>query len=156
MPRGIARSGHCRGVGGALPLANDFLFATAGNGWHLDRNAFDRMLATEAERARGQAVAPHALGGGPLCRALRGRCDRHGPARAAARRALGRRRPAGRITRFFASDPSADPRTLVEAFADGWWYTAGLPDGGCVVACLTDAPLARRLRLADAGESRCR
>lgn len=49
MPRGIARSGHCRGVGGALPLANDFLFATA----DLDRNAFDRMLATEAERASG-------------------------------------------------------------------------------------------------------
>ena len=43
-----------------------------------------------------------------------------------------------------------DPRTLVEAFEDGWWYTAGLPDGGRIIACMTDADIARGLRLSHA------
>jgi hypothetical protein len=28
---------------------------------------------------------------------------------------------------------------LVESFADGWWYTASLPNGRRIVACMTDA-----------------
>jgi flavin-dependent dehydrogenase len=138
--------------GGATPLPNDFLFATAGNGWHLDRNAFDRMLATEAER-RGVRLSLHTRWEESR-RAARFVVDATGTAQLARRRGarfVAVDRLVG-FTRFFASDLCADPRTLVEAFADGWWYTAGLPDGGRVAACLTDAPLARRMRLADAGE----
>jgi len=40
------------------------------------------------------------------------------------------------------------PELLVETFCDGWWYTAALPSGRRVVACMTDADLARRLGLA--------
>ncbi|HXO22818.1 MAG TPA: hypothetical protein VOA87_23115 [Thermoanaerobaculia bacterium] len=59
------------------------------------------------------------------------------------------------FARFFADCEgagNADGRTLVEACADGWWYTTGLPGGRRVAACLSDADLARRLRLSDAGE----
>jgi flavin-dependent dehydrogenase len=52
--------------------------------------------------------------------------------------------------RFFDHDASADPRTVVGAFADGWWYTAALPGGRRFVACMTDGAVARRLRLRDA------
>jgi flavin-dependent dehydrogenase len=48
-------------------------------------------------------------------------------------------------------DGSADDGDglLVETFADGWWYTAALPHGRRVVACMTDADEARRLKLRD-------
>jgi flavin-dependent dehydrogenase len=41
---------------------------------------------------------------------------------------------------------------MVEAFEDGWWYTAGLPDGRGFIGCMTDADLARTMRLHDAKE----
>ena len=34
-----------------------------------------------------------------------------------------------------------------ETFADGWWYTAALPDGRRVIACMTDADAVRPLGL---------
>ena len=55
------------------------------------------------------------------------------------------------IARFFESGGD-DPRTLVEAFEDGWWYTAGLPDGRRIIACMTDADLARSMRLRETEE----
>jgi flavin-dependent dehydrogenase len=55
------------------------------------------------------------------------------------------------IARFFESG-SNDPRTLVESFEDGWWYTAGLPDGRRIIACMTDADLARCMRLRETEE----
>ena len=58
------------------------------------------------------------------------------------------------IVRFFEGGGD-DPRTLVEAFEEGWWYTAGLPNGRRITACMTDADLARRLRLGKA-EQWCR
>src|SRR5581483_8739824 len=57
------------------------------------------------------------------------------------------------IFSYFAGDTAA-PHTIVEAFEDGWWYTAGLPDGRRILACLTDADLARRLKLSQAEQWR--
>jgi len=53
------------------------------------------------------------------------------------------------FARLFEEKERSDPRTLVEAFSDGWWYTAGLPGGLRIAACLTDADLARRMRLGE-------
>jgi 2-polyprenyl-6-methoxyphenol hydroxylase-like FAD-dependent oxidoreductase len=44
-----------------------------------------------------------------------------------------------------------DPGTMVEAFADGWWYTAGLPEGRRFFACMTDTDIGRALRFSDQG-----
>jgi 2-polyprenyl-6-methoxyphenol hydroxylase-like FAD-dependent oxidoreductase len=52
--------------------------------------------------------------------------------------------------RFLDDASVADPRTIVEAFEDGWWYTAALPGQRRFVACMTDSAVARRLRLRDA------
>ena len=59
------------------------------------------------------------------------------------------------FTRFYDQAGEGDPRTLVEAFPDGWWYTAALPNGGRVIACMTDADIARQMRLGEI-ESWCR
>ena len=36
---------------------------------------------------------------------------------------------------------------LIETFADGWWYTAALPEGRRIVAAMSDADLVRSLGL---------
>jgi flavin-dependent dehydrogenase len=36
---------------------------------------------------------------------------------------------------------------MIETFAEGWWYTAAVPRGGRVVACMTDADRVRPLGL---------
>jgi len=152
--------------GSAVPSQHDYLFSAQGPGWHLDRAAFDAMLAAAAED-RGVSVLRRArvthadrrddrwrlrLRGGGLATA-RFLVDATGPSAALGRRSGARFAAADRLTgyaRFFVDAPgeAGDPRTLVEAVADGWWYTAGLPGGLRVAAFLTDADLARRLSLA--------
>jgi flavin-dependent dehydrogenase len=52
--------------------------------------------------------------------------------------------------RFFDEGGDAgDFRTIVEPFADGWWYTAALPGGKRFAACMTDVDLAREMNLED-------
>jgi flavin-dependent dehydrogenase len=151
--------------GGAEPRDNDFLFAARGNGWHLDRAAFDAVLAAEAERRGVVLLRParlasaHREGAGWRLRlagnqevSARFVVDATGAAAAFARRQGAGFVAADRLTgfaRFYEGSKSGDPRTLVEAFADGWWYTSGLPGGRRIAACLTDADLARQLRLRD-------
>jgi flavin-dependent dehydrogenase len=156
--------------GAAEPRDNDFLFAARGIGWHLDRTAFDAMLAAEAERLGVARIRPARLAeairegiqekagwrlrlSGHQDLTARFVVDATGASAAFARRQGARFLAADRLTgfaRFFDEPAGGDPRTLVEAFADGWWYTAGLPGGRRIAACLTDADLARRLRLREA------
>lgn len=141
---------------------DDFLFRARGHaGWHVDRAAFDAMLSSQAE-ARGVAVsrgcrvvsvargdAGWALGtadGGTV--AARFVVDATGPGAAVARRCGARHVVEDRLTgfaRFFREARGTDGRTLVEAFAGGWWYTAGLPGGRRIAVCMTDGDLARGL-----------
>jgi flavin-dependent dehydrogenase len=148
-----------------VPHENDFLFHVRQVGWHLDRGAFDGMLAAGAE-ARGVRVlratrvvdAVRAADGWTLSLSsgdeLRARflVDATGAGASLARRAAGARlamvdRLAGFVRFFRQPGGGSTPHTLVEAFADGWWYTAPLPDGRRVVVCMTDSDLARGLRL---------
>lgn len=154
--------------GGGSVSSNDYLLGARGPGWHLDRGAFDAMLADQAEEAgtsvlRGSpAEAPTGRAGAWRVRTGRGRTlgarlvvDAGGPS-ATVSRALGARTvevdKLVAFARFVDAGPGEDPRTLVESFSDGWWYTAALPGGRRVVACLTDADVGRRLRLGDDAE----
>ncbi|HEX3127744.1 MAG TPA: tryptophan 7-halogenase [Thermoanaerobaculia bacterium] len=150
--------------GAPLVQENDFLFTRHGDGWHLDRTAFDAMLAGEAGRrgvqrvegrvidaAREQGGWRLSLSNGPGFRA-RFLIDATGSSATLARKFGARFVATDRLTgfvRFFEDRNGNDPRSLVEAFEDGWWYTAGLPGGKRIAACMTDADLARRLRLSD-------
>jgi flavin-dependent dehydrogenase len=153
--------------GDASPQDNDFIFHARGPGWHLDRTRFDAMLADQAA-ARGATLLT-----GAAVRTARRVDDRWlldlADSRTVSARfladttgsaAIARRFCGARIVvvdhlvsfgRFFDDDAGADPRTIVEAFADGWWYTAALPGKRRFVACMTDSAVARRLRLRDAG-----
>jgi flavin-dependent dehydrogenase len=159
-----AAYGTAAAWGDARPYENDFILQTHGVGWHLDRAAFDGMLADQAY-ARGAAVLRGvrvtgaaregegwklrlSSGGGVRTRFV---VDATGCGAAFARRhgGAGNRvhdRLAG-FCRFFRETEAADPRTLVEAFADGWWYTAALPGGLRIAACMTDTDLARGMAL---------
>lgn len=137
--------------GDARPYDNDFVFFARGPGWHLDRSAFDRMLAEEAER-RGVKVVTGAPVHDVFKLGARFVVDATGNA-SVATRAFGARFVTldhlVSFVRFYESAGGGDPRTVVEAFADGWWYSAALPNGGRVIACMTDADIARRMALSD-------
>ncbi|HEX2211677.1 MAG TPA: FAD-dependent oxidoreductase [Longimicrobium sp.] len=151
--------------GSPVPHENEFVFRVRQVGWHLDRGAFDGMLADQAA-LRGVRVlrqtrvldAAREPGGWRLTLStgaeLRARVliDATGRGAALARRGAGARqvvrdRLAGFVRFFRQPGGGGVPHTLVEAFADGWWYTAPLPDGRRVVACMTDTDLARGLGL---------
>jgi flavin-dependent dehydrogenase len=144
---------------------NDFIFTPHNTAWHLDRAAFDAMLAREAawrgacvrlrtrvcDTTREGSVWRLQLSDGSEL-VTRFAVDATGNASVIGRRSHARLVISDHLTgfaRFFQEERRADPRTLVEAFADGWWYTAGIPGGRCLAVCLTDTDLARRLRLAD-------
>ena len=154
--------------GDARPAENDFFLQLHSVGWHLDRAAFDAMLCGQAEARgarvlRGTRVAGAERDGegwrlrladGGVLRA-RFVVDATGAGAHFARRHGGARvRVADRLAgfcRFFRETGAADPRTRVEAFADGWWYTAALPGGLRIAACMTDTDLARGMGLETEG-----
>lgn len=139
------------------PVADetDFVANPHGNGWHVDRNAFDAALCELAARARVRVCVGTAVSS----------CRRHADdgtwtvSTANAEQASIRARFVVDATGsngirlgdanervvddtliavflHFAHDdePPKDLRTLVEAAADGWWYCAPLPDGRTVAA----------------------
>ncbi len=143
---------------------NDFVFNPYGNGWHLDRRRFDAMLAaaaTEAgvtlhrharmtacdEGASGTWRVEYVCDERPCHLQARFLVDATGRACLAARQQGARRMRSDRLTGviglFEAREEEEDQvyRTLVEATADGWWYSAWLPARQLIVAFMTDADL---------------
>jgi flavin-dependent dehydrogenase len=157
--------GSAAAWGGEEVRENDFLLYARPVGWQLDRAAFDRLLAEAAARAGVRVLLRTRLadaareGGGWTLRlegdgegmlAARFVVDATGAAARFARRFGGARSwSEDRLTGFvrFFRAAAGPPGTLVEAFADGWWYTAPLPGGRRVAACMTDADLAREAAL---------
>jgi flavin-dependent dehydrogenase len=145
--------------GGAQLASNEFLFHTLQVGWRLDRARFDAMmLQTAAAR-----VAAHVAGKATRLAVLNGvwrvqiddaaTCTARAVVDATGRSAVLARlhglRPA-RLDRLvgclvFCENRAADAGDLrIEAVRDGWWYTAALPDGRRVIACMSDADIVRR------------
>lgn len=153
--------------GTAKPVSNEFFLAPANTGWHVERAAFDAMLAEAAQRRgaelrRGSAVRSLQSSDGNWKLSLadgstvgaRFIVDATGGSAVFARRLGARIATLDRligITKFFQSS-SKESGVLVEAFEHGWWYTAGLPNGKRITGCITDADLARRMRLGDSEE----
>jgi flavin-dependent dehydrogenase len=154
---------------GGPAIVDDFARRGAGHGWHLDRAAFDGWLRDTAVAAGATVEAMRGLAGvergerGWRVHVRRGdRVESIGAAvivdatgRAAA---LGRRVGARvrRVDQLIAIAVEAAPgdgawpgRSLIEPFADGWWYAAGLPSGRVMVMLMTDADLAREARLGE-------
>jgi flavin-dependent dehydrogenase len=166
-------AGHLRSLGNRfvwgspVPGERPFLAGTRGDGWHVDRLAFEAGLAERAVAAgvdwrRGCrldrcARADSADGGWRLeIETLAGRdvlaadfvADATGrPARLARRlgaRRLRYDRLVGAAALLRSPAPAADTYTLVEAVPAGWWYSALLADGRLAVAFMTDGDLLDR------------
>jgi flavin-dependent dehydrogenase len=141
--------------GSPVPDETDFVANRHGNGWHVDRNAFDAALCALAAREGVRVIVGTAVSS---CR--RDAADgtwtvsttnaEDGPKRArflvdaTGRNGVRLDAADGRVVDDalvavflqFAHDGGQprDLRTLVEAAADGWWYCAPLPDGRTVAA----------------------
>ncbi|MGX2042083.1 tryptophan 7-halogenase [Methylocaldum sp. MU1018] len=163
--------GHCPSFrtlsawGGPELVGNEFFLQVHDTGWRLDRARFDRRLAMEAENrgarplaARIRAIAPDGDGWTIDCGAAgihTARCVVDATGRAALPSRLAGLRPVNHdrliaSVVFFPDSPDADrpgaDAAVIEAFRDGWWYTAATPAGRRIVALMTDGDLARRLR----------
>jgi flavin-dependent dehydrogenase len=147
--------------GSAVPGDRPFLAGTQGDGWHVDRLAFEAGLA---DRARDAGVEWRA--GSRVVRCVRengrwrlevatpaGReemaadfvADATGRPAHLARRLGARRlrydRLVGAAALLRSPAPAADTYTLVEAVPAGWWYSALLADGRLALAFMTDGDL---------------
>jgi flavin-dependent dehydrogenase len=140
-----------------------------GSGWHVDRAAFDRMLARAAADAGAElreGVGLHganfdgtqwalrtgdASGAAGLSMHARVLVDATGR-RAQLARAFGAQRLlfdrlVGVAVRWSGVNPIEQGYLLVETAAEGWWYSAPLPQDGMVAMLMTDADLCARHRL---------
>jgi flavin-dependent dehydrogenase len=147
-----------------------FILNAYGQGWHLDRRKFDRMLAgmaqergarihcdaelTSCVRSDGWWLISFTVGGASGDHQLRTGylVDATGRAATLARRQGARRLNADRLVGLagvLAARPlreradACDACTLVEACSDGWWYSALLPGRRLIAVYLTDADLLR-------------
>ncbi|MFJ4347529.1 tryptophan 7-halogenase [Pseudomonas sp. NPDC089401] len=139
-------------------IPTDFIQDPNGPGWHLDRPRFDACLleaarntgvplvATEVKQverdAEGWRVGTDA--GEFTARFLVDASGRHG----VLRRRLGLARVCDTpLVAVYASGPDtqADRRTVLEATAEGWWYSAPLPGGRRVAVLHTDSAHASQL-----------
>jgi flavin-dependent dehydrogenase len=150
----------------------DFIRDPNGNGWHIDRERFDRALIDTATLAGATLRAGTEFAGarqtteggwllkifsaqGPACIKADFVIDASGRRSAFARR-IGIRRfhldrlVAAAVTLRGRTDSEVDSTTLVEAVSDGWWYSALLPDGKLAVSFMTDPDL---LKQANAGNT---
>jgi flavin-dependent dehydrogenase len=167
--RHLASTGSCASWGDPELRFNDFMLDPQGLGWHLDRAAFDAMLAG-AVAARGGRLfgglrlreVVHDAGSdsvlsfegcdGSHVRIAAGfLIDATGIAAGAARR-LGVARNGVDCLTFISgifdlAEPDAVPRrTLLEACDAGWWYMARLPHGRLIAALAVDPSAQRNFR----------
>jgi flavin-dependent dehydrogenase len=162
----FAADGHCPSYrtvsawGGPRLASNEFLFHAQQVGWRLDRVRFDAML----RHAAAERIAAHVKGNASAIRRVehgwrlvvdgdsvltaRFTVDATGRAAALARssglRAIDLDRLVGCYVVFRGGADDGEG-AMIETFADGWWYTAAIPGGRRVVACMTDADLVRSL-----------
>jgi flavin-dependent dehydrogenase len=154
--------------GSPKPYENEFIFSPHGDGWHVDRNTFDALLAAEALRAgveviTNTVVRSHQRHDAKWLLTIR---SLSGAARdisanfvvdATGRQAWFSTRQGSRhivedhlaaasvFFRLDADNALVDTYTTVEACEHGWWYSATLPGQRMAAAFITDAGELRRL-----------
>lgn len=154
----------CSVWGADEPNTQDFIFNPYGNGWHLDRQQFDALLAQEAASA-GVAVLREAqwlscdsgsadrwdveiaAGAGHHIFRAKFVVDATGRAASFARKHGAKRAVHDRLIGIVGSyrpitpQPAATETMLLEAVEMGWWYCAPLPDARVIMTLMTDGDL---------------
>lgn len=167
----LPSAGSCASWGGPTLRYNDFLLQRQGKGWHLDRAAFDAMLAATVAARGGRVLRGLRLRQAePADAGLRLQFDRDdgttaetqtgllidatGIAAAAVRRIGVARNQVDCIAAisgvFALRQPDAVPtQTLLEACEYGWWYAARLPGRRMIAALAVDAAERHRFSTPD-------
>jgi flavin-dependent dehydrogenase len=142
--------------------AHSYFGGAIDHGWHVDRQAFDRELATCAAEAgadlrlgvRVRDVVRTDVGwtvqiAGSADVQARFLVDATGRAAHVARRLAATVHRADPLVAIAGVAPADDLSgfLLIEACRDGWWYSAPLPGGGAIAALFSDADLCRSERL---------
>jgi 2-polyprenyl-6-methoxyphenol hydroxylase-like FAD-dependent oxidoreductase len=161
-------AGHCPSYrtvaawGDSRLASNEFVFHAQQAGWRLDRAVFDAMLvqaaaSRSAVHLRSKVVAlGHRESGWRVslsdgtAHTARFVVDATGRAAAVARRCSFRAVNLDTLVGcclHAASRSDGTEGLMIETFAEGWWYTAAVPRGGRVIACMTDADRVRPLGL---------
>ncbi|MBS1912918.1 MAG: NAD(P)/FAD-dependent oxidoreductase [Bacteroidetes bacterium] len=156
--------------GGPEIAESSFIFHPYGEGWHVDRQRFDAMLASTAADAGAEVLygmsvvdcsAPDAdrwhIGlrgesGEAGTMAARAIVDATGRTARIARRLGATRQLADHLVGaavHYAGPLREDGFTLVEAASSGWWYSAPVPPDRLVVMFMSDADIHRSLRLTE-------
>jgi flavin-dependent dehydrogenase len=164
LSAGFMESPGTRSVWGDFePYDNDFLFSLRGNGWLVDRGRFDALLCECAAASGAEILAGwnvfnaermgqgFRLYGRDASTAIRAdfiidASGRHAcfASKFGARQAV-HDSLIGICGVFDAADK--DAATLVEAQADGWWYSTLLPDSRALAVWMSDVDLVREGRL---------
>jgi flavin-dependent dehydrogenase len=158
----VAAYTHRSAWGSDVVADFDFIRTPHGQGFHLDRAVFDASLLSLAQEAGAVVQRPAFVhyvmpadgqrtdlvvhgSGREWVAASQFIVDATGRGASIARRCGARRTTLDRLLAFCsvvragAGEPTGT--TLVESFADGWWYTADLPHGMRMVMMLTDPDL---------------
>ena len=155
--------GSCSAWGSDRLESNEFIYGKYGRGWHLDRRRFDKMLAYEAAKRgsrlfiNSSVVNVQKTSTGWRLAMRQGSehstVDATFVIDATGRRAAFATRYGARKIRvdhllgafvFLRCPETEDSYTMVEADADGWWYSAPLPGAGMVAAWMSDADIMKR------------
>jgi flavin-dependent dehydrogenase len=141
--------------------SNEFLFQTLQVGWRLDRACFDDMMLRAASMRVASRIAAKAADIALTDSGWRIVADGEAITARFAVDATGR---TAALARQQGVRPVVDDRLLgcfvlfegaaddgeglmIETFPDGWWYSAAIPGGRRVIACMSDADIVRRLGL---------
>jgi flavin-dependent dehydrogenase len=149
--------------GSSSPDDFDYMRLPFGRGWHIDRQRFERQLASAASAAGAELFLDQATQGVVAGDAGGWQAFAAGGVRWRARfvilaagrapllrRHTGRRRRLDRLVGMYrqyrrpAPVSAAEPRLWVETVPEGWWYTAPLPGDRMAVVLLTDGDLLKR------------
>jgi flavin-dependent dehydrogenase len=144
----------------------NFIFGTTGDGWRLDRQAFEDELIHAAVEAGARWYSGCRLVACSMEKRSRSKLTVKGPhgietydadfvvdatgRSAQVARSMGARRViydrlVGIASYFPAIEGNdEDSFTLVEAVASGWWYSSQLPDGKLIAVYMTDGDLLDR------------
>lgn len=150
--------------GEAEERAHSHVFHPFSCGWHVDRRAFDHLLADAAVAAGAVLLAGETVRDAAFCDGqwylpaqqlcARVLVDATGRSAKLARHLGAKRllfdRLVGVATHWTGVAETERGHLLVESAPDGWWYSAPLPEDGAMVTMLmTDADLCATRRLHD-------
>ncbi len=163
--------GSCAAWGSDQLSDNEFIYHPAGRGWHLDRRRFDAMLAREATNrgielySGSKFIKSQPAGQRRWHLALESEnrdeisIEADFVVDASGRRAVFAKQQGVRkvlldqlfgVFVFFKLNGGAaltDSYTMVEAWEEGWWYSALVPEKKVAVVCMSDVDIVRRLGL---------